>query len=249
MAEHETLSGMGAIITARGRGVPGVGPPRRPRGGHRHLQRLGIDRPPAGLRGQRPLVGRRARGGPGGPLPLPDLIRRRGALPHRPLRPPGHQLGRGRGGRATSPAAAARPLPDARLARPGASTNCTSAPSTTCPAATRGSSAPPPRSCPIWSRWESTPWRSCPPPRSPPTYSWGYNPANPFAVEEAYGGSEGLMRFIDAAHAHGIAVILDVVYNHWGPGDNASVALRRVGGAGQGRHLLLRGLAGAHSLG
>ncbi len=53
------------------------------------------------------------------------------------------------------------------------------------------------------------------------TYSWGYNPANPFAVEEAYGGSEGLMRFIDAAHAHGIAVILDVVYNHWGPGDNA----------------------------
>jgi len=52
-------------------------------------------------------------------------------------------------------------------------------------------------------------------------YSWGYNPANPFAVEEAYGGCEGLMRFIDAAHAHGIAVLLDVVYNHWGPGDNA----------------------------
>ena len=52
-------------------------------------------------------------------------------------------------------------------------------------------------------------------------YSWGYNPANPFAVEEAYGGSEGLMRFIDAAHAHGIAVLLDVVYNHWGPGDNS----------------------------
>ena len=52
-------------------------------------------------------------------------------------------------------------------------------------------------------------------------YSWGYNPANPFAVEEAYGGSDGLMDFIDAAHAQGIAVILDVVYNHWGPGDNA----------------------------
>ena len=52
-------------------------------------------------------------------------------------------------------------------------------------------------------------------------YSWGYNPANPFAVEEAYGGPDGLMSFIDAAHAHGIAVILDVVYNHWGPGDNA----------------------------
>jgi 1,4-alpha-glucan branching enzyme len=52
-------------------------------------------------------------------------------------------------------------------------------------------------------------------------YSWGYNPANPFAVEEAYGGPEGLMAFIDAAHAHGIAVLVDVVYNHWGPGDNA----------------------------
>jgi 1,4-alpha-glucan branching enzyme len=52
-------------------------------------------------------------------------------------------------------------------------------------------------------------------------YSWGYNPANPFAVEEAYGGSDGLMDFIDAAHAQGIAVVLDVVYNHWGPGDNA----------------------------
>ena len=52
-------------------------------------------------------------------------------------------------------------------------------------------------------------------------YSWGYNPANPFAVEEAYGGPDGLMTFIDAAHGHGIAVILDVVYSHWGPGDNA----------------------------
>lgn len=52
-------------------------------------------------------------------------------------------------------------------------------------------------------------------------YSWGYNPASPFAVEEAYGGPEGLMSFIDVAHSQGIAVILDVVYNHWGPGDNA----------------------------
>jgi len=53
------------------------------------------------------------------------------------------------------------------------------------------------------------------------SYSWGYNPANPFAVEEGYGGSEGLMRFIDEAHRQGIAVLLDVVYNHWGPGDNS----------------------------
>lgn len=49
--------------------------------------------------------------------------------------------------------------------------------------------------------------------------SWGYNPAHPFAVETAYGGAAGLRRFIDAAHAHGIAVVLDVVYNHFGPSD------------------------------
>jgi 1,4-alpha-glucan branching enzyme len=49
--------------------------------------------------------------------------------------------------------------------------------------------------------------------------SWGYNPASPFAVEEAYGGPDGLKRFIDAAHQKGIGVILDVVYNHFGPSD------------------------------
>ncbi len=50
-------------------------------------------------------------------------------------------------------------------------------------------------------------------------FSWGYNPAHPFAVESAYGGPEGLLAFVRAAHDHGIAVILDVVYNHFGPGD------------------------------
>ncbi|MDO6474700.1 alpha-amylase family glycosyl hydrolase [Alteromonas sp. 1_MG-2023] len=49
--------------------------------------------------------------------------------------------------------------------------------------------------------------------------SWGYNPAYPFAVEEAYGGPDGLKAFIDAAHGMGIGVILDVVYNHLGPSD------------------------------
>ena len=49
--------------------------------------------------------------------------------------------------------------------------------------------------------------------------SWGYNPAQPFAVETALGGPQGLHRFVKAAHAHGIAVIFDVVYNHFGPGD------------------------------
>jgi 1,4-alpha-glucan branching enzyme len=50
-------------------------------------------------------------------------------------------------------------------------------------------------------------------------FSWGYNPAQPFSVESALGGPQGLYRFVKAAHAHGIAVILDVVYNHFGPGD------------------------------
>ena len=50
-------------------------------------------------------------------------------------------------------------------------------------------------------------------------YSWGYNPSQPFSVESALGGPQGLYRFVKAAHAHGIAVLLDVVYNHLGPGD------------------------------
>ena len=53
----------------------------------------------------------------------------------------------------------------------------------------------------------------------PTDYSWGYNPSQPFAVETALGGPQGLYRFVKAAHAHGIAVILDVVYNHCGPDD------------------------------
>lgn len=53
----------------------------------------------------------------------------------------------------------------------------------------------------------------------PMDYSWGYNPSQPFAVESAIGGPQGLYQFIKAAHAQGIGVILDVVYNHCGPGD------------------------------
>jgi len=49
--------------------------------------------------------------------------------------------------------------------------------------------------------------------------SWGYNPAHPFSVESAYGGPDAYKRFIKAAHSHGIAVIQDVVYNHFGPVD------------------------------
>ncbi|MCC7181641.1 MAG: alpha amylase C-terminal domain-containing protein [Acidobacteria bacterium] len=50
-------------------------------------------------------------------------------------------------------------------------------------------------------------------------HSWGYNPACPFAVERAYGGQEGLRAFVKEAHARGLGVILDVVYNHFGPDD------------------------------
>ena len=49
---------------------------------------------------------------------------------------------------------------------------------------------------------------------------WGYDGVGLFAPHHAYGGPEGLMRLVDAAHSHGIAVILDVVYNHLGPDGN-----------------------------
>ncbi len=49
--------------------------------------------------------------------------------------------------------------------------------------------------------------------------SWGYNPAHIFAVESAYGGPKAFKELVKQAHRHGIAVILDVVYNHFGPSD------------------------------
>jgi len=49
--------------------------------------------------------------------------------------------------------------------------------------------------------------------------SWGYNPAHIFSVEIAYGGPLAFKRFVKRAHQEGIAVILDVVYNHLGPSD------------------------------
>ncbi|OUJ73992.1 1,4-alpha-glucan branching protein [Hymenobacter crusticola] len=53
----------------------------------------------------------------------------------------------------------------------------------------------------------------------PGSLSWGYNPAHPFALETAYGGPKAFKELVKQAHRHGIAVILDVVYNHFGPGD------------------------------
>jgi maltooligosyltrehalose trehalohydrolase len=49
---------------------------------------------------------------------------------------------------------------------------------------------------------------------------WGYDGVLLYAVHEPYGGPDGFKRFVDAAHARGIGVLLDVVYNHFGPTGN-----------------------------
>ena len=46
--------------------------------------------------------------------------------------------------------------------------------------------------------------------------NWGYDGVSMYAVQESYGGPEGLKRFVNAAHQKGLAVVLDVVYNHLG---------------------------------
>ena len=51
-------------------------------------------------------------------------------------------------------------------------------------------------------------------------WSWGYDGVAPYAVDESFGGPDAAKRFIDAAHAKGLAVVLDVVYNHFGPAGN-----------------------------
>ncbi|QRQ99948.1 malto-oligosyltrehalose trehalohydrolase [Dyadobacter sandarakinus] len=50
--------------------------------------------------------------------------------------------------------------------------------------------------------------------------NWGYDGVFPYAVHDTYGGPEGLQHLVDACHQKGIAVILDVVYNHIGPEGN-----------------------------
>lgn len=54
----------------------------------------------------------------------------------------------------------------------------------------------------------------------PGTRNWGYDGVLPFAVQDSYGGAEGLKRLVDACHRHGLAVVLDVVYNHLGAEGN-----------------------------
>ncbi len=50
----------------------------------------------------------------------------------------------------------------------------------------------------------------------PGARNWGYDGVSPYAVQASYGGPDALKRLVDAAHAIGLAVILDVVYNHLG---------------------------------
>jgi maltooligosyltrehalose trehalohydrolase len=54
----------------------------------------------------------------------------------------------------------------------------------------------------------------------PGTRGWGYDGVDLFAPHHAYGGPAGLKRLVDAAHARGLGVVLDVVYNHLGPAGN-----------------------------
>lgn len=54
----------------------------------------------------------------------------------------------------------------------------------------------------------------------PGARGWGYDGVALFAAQHSYGGLDGLRRFVDAAHAKGLSVLLDVVYNHLGPDGN-----------------------------
>ena len=54
----------------------------------------------------------------------------------------------------------------------------------------------------------------------PGNRNWGYDGVYPFAAQNSYGGPEGLKRLVNACHRKGLAVVLDVVYNHLGPEGN-----------------------------
>jgi maltooligosyltrehalose trehalohydrolase len=58
----------------------------------------------------------------------------------------------------------------------------------------------------------------------PGNRNWGYDGVYAYAPHPAYGGPEALQRLVDAAHREGLGVVLDVVYNHFGPGNEAITA-------------------------
>jgi len=59
----------------------------------------------------------------------------------------------------------------------------------------------------------------------PGARNWGYDGASLFAPAACYGSPDDLRRFVDEAHRHGLAVILDVVYNHFGPDGSYAAAV------------------------
>jgi maltooligosyltrehalose trehalohydrolase len=67
----------------------------------------------------------------------------------------------------------------------------------------------------------------------PGARNWGYDGVSPYAVQASYGGPDGLKRFVNAAHEIGLAVVLDVVYNHLG---NEGNYLRLFGPYFTGQH-------------
>lgn len=54
----------------------------------------------------------------------------------------------------------------------------------------------------------------------PGNRNWGYDGVFPYAPQNSYGGANGLKKLVDAAHQQGISIILDVIYNHFGPEGN-----------------------------
>jgi maltooligosyltrehalose trehalohydrolase len=54
----------------------------------------------------------------------------------------------------------------------------------------------------------------------PGARNWGYDGVLPYAAQDSYGGPHGLQKLVDACHAEGLAIYLDVVYNHFGPEGN-----------------------------
>ena len=111
--------------------------------------------------------------------------------------------GRTRGGRGRAPRG------------PGASTRCTWAPPRPRAPSTRSSPGSPRCKELGVTTLELLPLASFPGARN-----WGYDGVDLFAPQANYGGPEGLRRLIDAAHAQGLAVLIDAVYNHFGPDGN-----------------------------
>ncbi len=111
-----------------------------------------------------------------------------------------------------------RRLPRRRAGTTSSSTRCTSGRSRRRRTGA-APSTPPAAACRTCASWACPPIQVMPPFEFAGDISWGYNPAHLFAIESGYGGPDAFKRFIRDAHAHGIAVIVDVVHNHLGPSD------------------------------